>query len=298
MSGTHTIRAVAIDIDGTLLNSRHELSDEVEAALRKAAAQGVHIILATGKSRNAALHIIEHLGLQTHGIFVQGTVLYDAAGTITHDLALNDDLLRRLLTYIDDRKFNAILYSGSRMFTARVTEDIRAGTVPYHEPLPKAVGSLMNLVGQMPFQKLVVLGPDARTVTALRWQLGQQLGASVRLMQAGIATMLEVLPPGAGKEAMLKAALDDLGIPPEQAMAIGDAENDIGMIRLAGIGVAMGQAAQHVREVAQHVTASNDEHGVARAIERFVLRHEPTEAQTVVIEIPRVAPAQSPETPV
>lgn len=297
MSEMHTIRAVAIDIDGTLLNSRHELSDQVEAALRAASAQGVHIILATGKSRNGALHIIEHLALKTHGIFVQGTQLYDPSGRITHELTLDDDLLRRVLTYIDDRGFHAIVYSGSRTFTAHVTEDVRSGTEPYHEPVPKAVGPLVNLVGTMPLHKLVILGPDASSVTALRWQLSQQLGASARLMQAGIATMLEVLPPGAGKEAMLRAALQDLNIPPEQAMAIGDAENDIGMIRLAGIGVAMGQAAQIVREAAQHVTASNDEHGVARAIERYVLRHEQPEAHTVVIEVPPAAPAQSSEKP-
>jgi hypothetical protein len=269
------IQAVAIDIDGTLLNSRHELTSDVEKALRAAAAKGVQVILATGKTRVSAQHLIEHLKLSTHGIFLQGAAVYDAGGRITHQATLDPHLLRRVVTYAEDRGYTVLVYSGTRTFARKVTDAIRDVTVVYHEPLPEEVGSLFATLGQLPIHKAIMIGPDARSVTALRWQLTQQVGSSARLIQAGIPTMLEVLPSEAGKEIALRKLLKDLNIEPEAVMAIGDAENDVGMLQMVGVGVAMGQAAQAVKEAARHVTLTNDEHGAARAIERFVLNPEP-----------------------
>ena len=100
-------------------------------------------------------------------------------------------------------------------------------------------------------------------------------------MQAGVPTMLELLPPGSSKASALKVLLQDLKIAPENVMAMGDAENDIEMIQLAGVGVAMGQAEQAVKDAADYVTASCDQDGVAQAIERYVL----TEAQAEKVEV-------------
>jgi Cof subfamily protein (haloacid dehalogenase superfamily) len=112
---------------------------------------------------------------------------------------------------------------------------------------------------------------DPRQISALRWQLGAQLGKSVRLMQAGLANMLEILPPGASKGAALRQLAHEMKFKPDEIMAIGDAENDIEMLQFAGIGVAMGHAPENVRQAADHITATHDDDGVAQAIERFVL---------------------------
>ncbi len=90
--------------------------------------------------------------------------------------------------------------------------------------------------------------------------------------------MLEILPNGASKGAALKTLIKDLGVSSESVMAIGDAENDIEMIQLAGIGVAVGNAGQAVKDAADVVVASNDADGVAEAVERYVLQTEPTPA--------------------
>ncbi len=97
-------------------------------------------------------------------------------------------------------------------------------------------------------------------------------------MQAGVPEMVEVLPPGASKGAALKQLLKIMKLDAAQVMAVGDAENDIEMIQLAGVGVAMGQSAQNVKDAADTVTASNDADGVAEALERYVLT-EPETAQ-------------------
>ncbi|MBE2183167.1 MAG: HAD family phosphatase [Anaerolineae bacterium] len=291
-----TIRAIAVDIDGTLLNSKHKLTPEVEKALHDAAGQGVHIILATGKSRNSAIHLIKQLKLATSGIYLQGTTIYDESGKITHQKVLDPDLVRRVITYAEDRDFAVIAYSGTRIMARHEDKEMRESTEKYHEPAPEVVGSLQAIAGTLPINKIMMIG-EPRAITSLRWQLGFQLGGSARLVQAGLSNMLEMLPLNSGKGPALETLLQDMNISPKEVMAIGDAENDIEMLKLVGVGIAMGQAAQMVKDAAAHITATNDDHGVARAIEKFVLKPTPTaeafieEAATTVIRI--TPPAQT-----
>jgi hydroxymethylpyrimidine pyrophosphatase-like HAD family hydrolase len=78
------------------------------------------------------------------------------------------------------------------------------------------------------------------------------------------------LPPGASKGTALKVLLRDLGISATNVMAIGDGENDIEMIQIAGVGVAMGNASQKLKDVAMYITASNDEDGIVQALEKYI----------------------------
>jgi len=267
---TKPIRAVAIDVDGTLLNSKHELSKRNEDAIKAAIAQGVEIILATGKTRNSGLWLIERLGLKSPAIFLQGLYTVDAAGKVLAKRTLSPDIARQVVTYAEDRGFIMVAYSGMKIMTRVVTQEVRDATERYHEPVPEAVGALQNLMGDLPIHKLMAVG-DPRQITALRWQLGAQLGKTVRLMQAGLANMLEILPAGGSKGAALRQLMQEMKIKPDEVMAIGDAENDVEMIEFAGIGVAMANGTPHIIEAADFVTGSNDEDGVAQALERYVL---------------------------
>jgi hydroxymethylpyrimidine pyrophosphatase-like HAD family hydrolase len=93
-----------------------------------------------------------------------------------------------------------------------------------------------------------------------------------RLMQAMIPDMLEVLPPNASKGNALKVLLKHVGVKAEHVLAMGDGENDIDMVQMAGIGVAVGNAFQGLKDIADHVVGTNDEDGVAQALEQFVLK--------------------------
>ncbi len=298
MNSTPPIRLIAIDIDGTLLNPQNELTPRVEKAIRGALAQDIQIVLATGKSRNAALPFIEKLGLTSAGIFLQGLSLADAQGKVMHQQTLDEELLLRALTILEDRGFQAIMYSGTRILVRRRSPETDAVLIPFHEPAPEAVGPLQNFVGVLPVNKLLIVG-EPNAVTALRWQLGYVVGSEGRLMQAGWPNMLELLPPGASKGTMLARLLADLEIPPAQVLAIGDAENDVEMIKLAGVGVAMGNAAAPVKAAANWVTASNSEDGVALALEKYIpsLAPQPeAEPEGATMVIPVARPAADTET--
>ncbi len=265
-----TVQLIVSDIDGTLLNSDHNLSERSIKALRAAHAQGVKIALATGKAAMAGKTIIEQVGIPMYGIYVQGLLLMNEDGRVFGQQSLHPDIARQVITYADERGFAIIAYGSDRLYARSITPQVRDYTVPYHEMLPEAVGALQNILWNTAIHKLSIIG-EARAITGLRWQLNAQLNGKVRLMQAGLPEMLEVLPTGGGKGAALKTLLKELSIKPEHVLAIGDAENDIEMIQMAGVGVAVGNADDKTKAAAKHIVASNDLDGFAEAVERFVL---------------------------
>jgi Cof subfamily protein (haloacid dehalogenase superfamily) len=264
------IQLIVTDIDGTLLNSAHQLSERGLRALKAAHARGIRVALATGKAAAAGKTIIEQAGFPMYGIYVQGLLLMNEDGRVFGQQTLHPDIARQVITYADERGFSIIAYGSDRLYTRSITPMVRDYTVPYHESLPEAVGALQNILWNTPIHKLSIAG-DARAITGLRWQLNTQLNGKARILQAGVAEMLEVLPPAGGKGAGLKTLLKELGIKPEHVLAIGDAENDIDMLQIAGVSVAVGNADDKTKAAAKHVVASNDEDGFAEAIERFVL---------------------------
>ncbi|MGQ9889086.1 MAG: HAD family hydrolase [Aggregatilineales bacterium] len=274
-----TIQLIAVDLDGTLLNSCHELTPRTEAALKAAMARGVQVVLATGKTRASALSVIARLGLTTPGIFSQGLTVYNGDGTLRRQTTLDPAVARRVITFAEDRGFVVIAYAGERLLVRARTRQTAILT-DYGEPEPQIIGPLQNILDSVPVNKLVMTANgDVRRVRALRWQLSMQLDGAARLMQANVAQMLELLPPGASKGAALRALLRDLRVDPQRVLAIGDGENDVEMVQLAGVGVAVGNADAHLKAVADHVVATNDSDGVAEAVERFVLAsaNQPTQ---------------------
>lgn len=288
---TTEIKLIVVDLDGTLLTPAQQLTDRTEAAIKAAMQQGVQVVLATGKTRRSADSLIARLGLATPGIYLQGLVVVYPDGTTRHEQKLDSSVARRVITFAEDRGFDVVAYVGDRLL---VRADFAYADLMhnhYSEPKPEAVGPLVNLLNTTQFNKLLVMKQgDFRKVAALRWQLGMQLDGAARLTQAGLADMIEVLPPGASKGRALKALLHELDIAPEQVLAIGDGENDIEMIQLAGIGVAMGNANDHVKQAADHVVAANDADGVAEAIERFVLKQPEAPAEASAEPVAEAAP--------
>jgi Cof subfamily protein (haloacid dehalogenase superfamily) len=273
------IRLVAIDLDGTLLDPQSQVTERTEKALRAVLAKGISVIFATGKTYAAVAPLVERFGIKTPCICVQGLVVYGGDGRIIHQQTLSPAAARQVITYAEDRGFFALLYSGARILMKMRNQQVESTLFTrYHEPAPETVGALQNVLESVPVNKIALVG-EPRAIKALRWQLNAQVGSAVRLMQAGVPQMLEVLPSGASKGAALKALLKELKVDPEEVLAIGDAENDLEMLQLAGIGVAMGQAEQRVKDAADFVVASNAEDGAAEALEQFVLGVEPQAAE-------------------
>jgi len=268
------IKLIAIDVDGTLLNNKLEMSPRVEAALLAAIEQGVHVVLATGKTRNAVQAYIKKLDLNEAGIFVQGLMVYDAEGKTLHSQTLEPRIARQVITMAEDRGFQMLAYSGSRILVKAHNRFLEESVTKYQEMPPEAVGALQNILYDTPVNKLIAVG-DPHAIKGLRWQLKALVGGAAKLTQAAVPEHLEILPPSGSKGAALKVVCKHYKISPDIVLAIGDAENDIEMIQFAGLGVAMGNGAQIVKDAAKVTVASNDEDGLAEAIEKYVLKAKP-----------------------
>lgn len=262
------IQLIAVDLDGTLLNSQHQLSEPTIQVLRQAIAQGVQVVIATGKTLLSAAEAYRRLNLTTPGVFLQGLIVYNADGSIRHQQTLAQELVREIAAYARTNGVSLVAYSGIDIFTEKRTDQTDK-LLKFHEPTPREIPSLDTLQAERAMNKLIIIEEPARTA-AVRAELSQTYAGRATFVQA-LPDMLEILPPGASKGAGLRWLLDDLGITPEHVMALGDGENDIEMLKMAGIGVAMGNAAPPVKAAADAVVASNDADGVAEAVTRFVL---------------------------
>ncbi|MBI1277287.1 MAG: Cof-type HAD-IIB family hydrolase [Anaerolineaceae bacterium] len=269
---TQPIKLVAIDLDGTLLNTNHEMTERTEKTLKAVMGHGVKVIIATGKTFFSSREIIKRLGTNTPGIYNQGTITFNSDGTVHSQQVIDKTLARQVITYAEERDYVLGVYSGTRILVRKMTQRMAELTTHFHEPMPEAVGPLQNILDTTPVNKIIAFYPgDARRIQALRWQLSMQIGSGARLMSAGIPDELELLPTNASKGTALKVLLKEMGIPASQTMTIGDGENDIEMLEVAGLGVAMGNANAHVKSVANVTTKTNDEDGVAEAVEKYVL---------------------------
>ncbi len=290
---TRPIQLIVTDIDGTLLNSKSELSERNQKALKAAMDKGVQVVLATGKSYDSGQYVVKRLNLNTPGVYTQGTTIFNADGTLRSQQTLPPAVARQVITFAEDRGFVMAIYTGKRILVRKAHSRMEELYSHYHEPVPEGVGPLQNVLEDIPINKLLVTSPgNPREIMSLRWLLNYQINGSARLLQAGIPDMMEILPPGASKGAAVKMLLKDMKVAPENVLALGDAENDVEMLQLVGIGVAVGNASDHVKQVANVVVSNNDEDGVAEAVERFVLTPEPAAPVAeapVVIESPAKA---------
>jgi hypothetical protein len=266
------IKLVVIDVDNTLLDSQHKLSKRNEKAIKDALAQGTRVILATGKNYGACKSIIEQLGLKDPGIYTQGLCIHDANGTLQHQQTLDIEVVRKVITFAEDRGFAVVLYAQGRILARAKTTVIEELNTKWGDLPLEYVGPLQNILDTTKVNKVVAMSAyDDRKAKSLRWQLNAQINGNARLMNGGVDHMVEVLPPGGSKGTALKSLLKEMKIDPQQVIAIGDAENDIEMVKLAGLGVAMGNAQQILKDAADEITGSNDEDGVAQIIEKYVL---------------------------
>jgi len=265
---TSDIRLIAIDLDGTLLNDDHTISPRTEHTLKRAMAAGVQVVIATGRPRRTSVPFLKQLGLTSPGVFLQGLAIFDGDGTLRHEQFLEPETARKAIRFAEEHDYTLMAYNSHRIICRRRNQytKIMAG---YFEPSPDEMESMLTLPDKEPIGKLIFIH-DPEVIPGIRARVEGLLASHATLVLSR-PEFLEVLPPGASKGAGLKRLLDDEGIAPEHVLALGDGENDLEMIQLAGIGVAMGNATDHLKKVANHVTDSNNDDGVAKAVERFVL---------------------------
>ena len=267
-----TIRLLAIDLDGTLVNHDLVMNPRDVAAVKAASAAGVSVVLATGRMFKSSLRFAEPLGLRGPIINYQGAVVREiASGEVWYRCELTVPMQQRVLALAEPKDWHVNVYVDERVYTARARAEAdlyaRIGMVPY-----EVVGPLSKWVHR-DATKMVLVDLDPANVPARMTELAAWMGDVARVTRS-LDWFVEVVNPQVSKARALAMVADRLGIAQAEVCAIGDNTNDEDMVRWAGFGVAMGNAPETLKNLAMHVTGTVDDAGVAQVIERFVIGSE------------------------
>lgn len=267
---------VCSDVDGTLLTPSHTPTERTLRAVLQTMESSTGFCAATGRGRVGAYNALGEVGValrerEAPGVFLNGLLTYGPGDEILDEQTVPVDVALAVAAFAAQHGAALVGYQRDRIL-CDVRSEWTALFPTLYEPEPEPLGPWERLLRDEPVNKLIVLAQPERHTSELRPLLTEALGESAAITMA-VPQMLEVLPRGGSKGAGVAILLDALHVPPEQMMAMGDAENDLSMLELAGFAVAMGQAPDSVRAAADHVTASNlpGEDGAAKALERFVL---------------------------
>lgn len=267
------IKLIAIDIDGTLLNSQHQLTDEVKNALKKAEEKGVKIVLCTGRPLTGVQSLIDELDLYGENDYV---VTYN--GSLIQKTKTKEIVSKFELTYDDylaidtlARKLNVHLHTetADTMYTSN--RDISRYTVleSFLVNMPLKYRTQEEMTEELNIIKMMMID-DPEILDCIQPLIPTEFFEQYTIVKSA-PHFLEFLNKKVDKGAAVKRLAEQLGIESSEVMALGDNENDLPMITYAGLGVAMANATENVKKAASFVTTSNDAHGVAVAIEKFIL---------------------------
>ncbi|EXB60282.1 Phosphatase YidA [Morus notabilis] len=262
--------------DGTLLNSKSLISPTNAKALKEASSRGVKVVIATGKTRAAVISIFKMADLAgkggivsevSPGVFIQGLLVYGRQGREIYRRNLDPTICREACLYSWEKKIPLVAFSEGRCLTLFDHPLVESLHTTYHEPKAEIVSSVDQLLAAADIQKVLFIDSAEGVDTILRPYWSEATGDRANVVQAQ-ADMLEIVPPGTSKGNGVKMLLDHLGVSPKEIMAIGDGENDVEMLELASLGVALSNGSAKTKAVADVIGISNDEDGVADAIFR------------------------------
>lgn len=272
------VRLVALDVDGTLLTSDGTLTLRVKNAVRAACMGGATVAIATARRWTGARFIAQELELEGPLIVFDGALVRAFPG--------GEPLLAHTLSPLLTQQIAQILAAHELQVVTQHSlpegERMAVSASPAHPDWMQAY--LSATAGQttvVPLSevssrfsdtiRVVTFGPEPRLRAAFDSLGALPIGRQI-LPHGNYGTSeLTLFAPEASKGAALRWLAERLAIPLAQTMAVGDGVNDVSMLRIAGLGVAMGNAAPEVKLVANATTATNDDDGVALAIERYVL---------------------------
>lgn len=262
------LRGIVLDVDGTLLDPWHRITPATAAAVARARSAGLHVLLASGRSARAMSAFMATLGLEGPAVAFNGALTFRLAGGAIEPLAetrLDRDAAVAAfeVARAHDVETGWFTLDGWRVAArdaGAAEEAALTGEPPIIEPgLPDGAPAPHKLM-------CIAITPAQ---TARLPSVRERLPPTVASVFSH-PRYLEIIAPGVDKSGAVVAASAALGLAPHELAAIGDAENDIGMLRAAGIGIAMGNAAPAVIAAADRVTDANDHDGAARAIEALL----------------------------
>lgn len=265
---------IALDLDGTLTNSQKVITQATRQGLIELQKRGKTVVLASGRPINGVVYLAEELKLERYGgytlSFNGARIIRCSDGQIIRNQTLPPEVIRPIWEYIKTIPgLDLISYTDTRILSGIKDNDFnlvearncRIDIVPV-EDFPSALN--------FPVNKMIVSGHPSILQTVVG-PLQQRYKGRLSIYFSE-PFYLEVMPLNVDKAASLDFLMKTMGLTAENLICCGDGYNDISMIEYAGLGVAMANAQPAVKKAADYITASNDEDGVLRVIEKFMMQ--------------------------
>ena len=257
-----------MDLDGTLNNDQKVITEKTRAALLMAQEQGIRLVLASARPSPGLYRERDVLRLQDHGGILMsyngGRIVDAATGRVLFETAMDLQQARTVLRALESLPVTPILDDGKQFYVTdrngyQVAYECRNNAMQCVE-----VENLADFISFAPVK--ILMSVDPRIISQIQKQIASVLPPRLLVVQTA-PFYLEIIPSTINKGRGLLEICKALNVDPGEVIAFGDAENDIPMLQTAGIGVAMGNAGAQVKAAADMVTGSNNEDGIAAALE-------------------------------
>ncbi len=277
------IKLLALDIDGTLLNRKSKVTPRVRAALDQAQAQGVHIALVTGRRFSSArpvvqelelaIPLVSHNGALTKNITTLETIQYHPFenATACDVIRLGREFQADIICCDDPHGLGTMVLEG-------ISPENRALEM-YLKKYWDAVVEVPDLLAYLQHDPIqIMFSGTCDRMDHFCAQLETSIGTQAKVFQTRYRqfdlTIVDVISPAASKGEAVAELARTYNIAQAEVMAVGDNHNDLPMLRYAGLGVVMANAEDELKQLGFEITASNEEDGVAVAIEKFILQSQ------------------------
>jgi Cof subfamily protein (haloacid dehalogenase superfamily) len=261
------VKLIATDLDGTLLDSTGKIPERNLRTLKEAIARGVATTICTGRMFGSARRFAEQIGIKIPVICYNGAMLRQPDGELIWHLTLDLELARKLLALCLERRVHIQSYVDDELF-------VRDGDAEVFQDYKKHFGVTGRIIGDDIFNpptnptKLLAMTDDEETALSLMNELREKFSRDIYITRSNV-NFVEMMNPNVNKANGLQKLAEKIGVDMADVLAIGDGENDVEMVKLAGVGVAMGNGAEKIKSAANYIAPTNDENGVTWAVERF-----------------------------
>ena len=256
-------KLIVLDLDGTLTNSKKVITPRNREILIRVQEQGVRLVLASGRPTYGIVPLANELRMNEFGGFILsyngGEIINWETQEMLYENVLPNDVVPVLYECARSHQLSILTYDGAEIVTENSQD-------PYVQK--EAFLNKMAVRETNDFLTECLIVGDADKLIPLEAELCLRLQGRINVFRSE-PYFLELVPQGIDKALSLAVLLKEIGVERKEMIAIGDGYNDLSMIKFAGLGIAMGNAQEPVKKAADYITLSNEEDGVAEALEHF-----------------------------
>lgn len=270
-------KLLVLDLDGTLTNSKKEITRHTKETLIKAQKAGLKVVLASGRPTYGVAPLANELELQKYEGYILayngGEIIDWKTRELMYEKQLDSDLLPYLYRCAKENDFAIVTYENEYVLTEKPDDEYVLKEALLNVMKIKKVDNFLEAV-KHPITKCLIVGEPSR-LALLEKEMYEKLKDRMGVFRSE-PYFLELVPKGIDKAQSLSVLLEEIGMTKNEMIAIGDGFNDLSMIQYAGLGIAMENAQDVVKQAADFITLSNEEDGVAYAVEKFYLDNSPS----------------------